>query len=343
MPEPLDVRERTDLMKNKRRVDSFRLTGRLAELGIKRSLVWVIGTLCAVDLPGTIDMRLDRLGVRKLRTHHEDRQLAVRIAQYVRKELIDHGVNITDAIVGDSGGEHDMIGEAVCRPYIKGKVSIELKCRRLWSEAGKDVAREGQREEDVLACKWWNKAVRGNPEKWGGRAILLVTLEPNGRLTSRCEFKPTQGEWEVWWGWKSARLANDLVSRVRSLNAPVAKAKAAPKAVPKAAPKAKQKPRDQPFPILAYRREPPGQGNPLVAKVADLFDATDPKRSATNLGRSLGTVKRRRADELGTWTPNATHTDELFEVPRRHGLRPGSGRPEWVATQRIMRIIHAEI
>ena len=350
MPEPLDPRSRTDLRKNGRPVDGFRLAGRLAELAIKRSLVWALGALFAADLPATIDMRLDRLGVRQLKTHHEDRVLAVRIANYVREQLVDHGVNIREAIVADSGGEHDMIGDVVRRAYIQGKVSIELKCRRLWSEKGKEVAREKQREEDVSASKWWRKSLRDNPGKWGGRAILLVNLEENGRLTSRCECNLTQGSWEAWWGWKSSRLATELASRGRASNVvPVPKAKAAaaagggalPRA--KAAPKAKPKPRDQPFPALSFRREPPGAGNPLVGRVQDLFNATDPKRSSSNIGRSVGTVKRRRTEELGTWTPEATHTDELFEAPRRHGPRPGSGRPEWLATQRVMRIIHAEL
>ena len=62
-----------------------------------------------------------------------------------------------------------------------------------------------------------------------------------------------------------------------------------------------------------------------------------------NIGRSIGHVMRRRGDELGNWTPGGRHTDEVFEASRRSGLRPGSGRPEWVATQRVMRIIHAEL
>ena len=90
-------------------------------------------------------------------------------------------------------------------------------------------------------------------------------------------------------------------------------------------------------------REPPGVRNPLVGTVQRLFNGTDPKRPIGNIGRSIGDAKRRRGDELGNWTSGGRHTDELFEAPRRSGLRPGSGRPEWVATQRVMRIIHAEL
>ena len=105
-----------------------------------------------------------------------------------------------------------MIGDVVRRGHIQGLVSIELKCRRMWSEKGKDVAREKQREEDVLKARWWRTSMQNNPGKWGGRAILLVNLEETGRLTSRCEVHLTQGSWEVWWGWRSSRLATGLAS-----------------------------------------------------------------------------------------------------------------------------------
>ena len=345
MARPLDVRERTDLTKNKRPVDAFRLVGYLAELALARSLVAGVGSLCAADLPNTIEMRLDKLGVRDMRTRHEDRLLAVRIAKFVRAQLVDHGINVVEAIVPDSTGEHDLIGDAVHRDYIRGQVSIELKCRRLWSEQGKEDTRAEQRRECVEECRWWKAAVTQNPGKWGGRAILLVNLEENQRLTSRCECKLMQGSWEAWWGWRSSSLAARPKAKAKATAAPPPPppVAVAPRPKAKAVPKAMGKPRDQPFPALSYRREPPGAGNPLVATVQSLFNGTDPKRPIGNIGRSIGDVKRRRRDELGNWTPGGKHTDELFEAPRRSGLRPGSGRPEWVATQRVMRIIHAEL
>lgn len=171
--------------------------------------------MVAADLPAILDMRLDRLGVRQLQTHHHDRVLAVRIATYVREQLLDHGVNLQKAIVADAGGEHDMIGDVVRRGHIQGLVSIVLKCRRLWSEKGKDVAREKQREKDVLKARWWRTSMQNNPGKWGGRAILLLNLEETGRLTSRCEVHLTRGSWEVRWGWRSSRLATDWRQAVK--------------------------------------------------------------------------------------------------------------------------------
>ena len=198
MAPPLDVRSRTDLTKNQRPVDAFRLVGRLAEHALARSLVAGVGSLCAADLPNTIEMRLDKLGVRDMKTHHEDRVLAVRIARFVRAQLVDHGINVVEAIVPDSTGEHDLIGDAVHRDYIRGQVSIELKCRRLWSEQGKEDTRAAQRREFVEECRWWKAAVTQNPGKWGGRAILLVNLEENQRLTSRCECKLTNTQTNQW-------------------------------------------------------------------------------------------------------------------------------------------------
>ena len=151
------------------------------------------------------------------------------------------------------------------------------------------------------------------------------------------------GVWEAWWGWKSSHLAAPSVAPVpkATLSAPTAvsvrpKAKDSPKA------HATVEPRSHAFPALSYRREPPGQEHPMVARVQDLFNATSPKRSSSNIGRSIGVVKQRRLNELGTWTPGGKHTDELSEAPRRNGLRPGSRRPEWIATSRVTRIIHAE-
>jgi hypothetical protein len=134
-----------------------------------------------------------------------------------------------------------------------------------------------------------------NPGKWGGRAILLVNLEENQRLTSRCECKLTQGSWEAWWGWRSSSLAARPKAKAKAAATPPppSPVAVAPHPKAKAVPKAVGKPRDQPFPALSYRREPPGVRNPLVATVQCLFNATDPKRPIGNIGRSIGDVKRR--------------------------------------------------
>lgn len=171
------------------------------------------------------------------------------------------------------------------------------------------------------------------PARWAGRAILLVNLEQSGLLTARCEFKPVAGDWVVWWGWRSK---NPIGAAARA--GPPAVAMAAPKA---AIPYQPARPRDLAFPELSFRPEPPGATEPEVARVRDLLAAAG--RPTGNLGRDVEKVKKRRVGELGTLTPQGKHTDELFEAPRRHGTRPGSGRHEWVATERVLRIMHEEL
>ena len=66
------------------------------------------------------------------------------------------------------------------------------------------------------------------------------------------------------------------------------------------------------------------------------------ERSTEHPGRDIRKVKRHR-DDMGIETPLGTHTDELFEAPRRNGCKPGTGRPEWVATERVLKILHAHL
>ena len=147
------------------------------------------------------------------------------------------------------------------------------------------------------------------------------------------------GAWEAWWGWKSSHLAAPSVAPVpkATLSASTA-VSVRPKAndFPKA--HATVEPRSHAFPALSYRREPPGQENPMGTRAQDLPNATSPQRSSSNIGRSIGVVKQRRLNELGTWTPGGKHTGKLSEAPRRNGLRPGSRRPEWIATSRVTRM-----
>ena len=62
-----------------------------------------------------------------------------------------------------------------------------------------------------------------------------------------------------------------------------------------------------------------------------------PNKSTQHSGRDIQDLKRGRFD-MGTDTPLGRHTAELFEAPRR-GKKRG-GKPEWVATERVMKILH---
>ena len=97
--------------------------------------------------------------------------------------------------------------------------------------------------------------------------------------------------------------------------------------------------RDMPFPALTYRREPAGTGL-RVAPVKRLLELTG--RPVGNPGRDIAGVKRARTD-LGMDTPKGKHTDELFEAPRATGRKPRGGCNEWVATERVLKIIHSHL
>ena len=72
-----------------------------------------------------------------------------------------------------------------------------------------------------------------------------------------------------------------------------------------------------------------------VARAVQLME--EMRRSTQHPGRDVLDLKRGRQD-LGTDTPQGRHTSEIFEAPRR-GKKRG-GKPEWVATERVMKILH---
>ena len=77
-----------------------------------------------------------------------------------------------------------------------------------------------------------------------------------------------------------------------------------------------------------------------MCAVSALLEKTE--RSTEHPGRDIKKVKCNR-DDMGFETPSGAHTDELFEAPRRGGNKPGTGRPEWVATERVLKILHAHL
>ena len=331
---PLDPKVDT-FYKNKRLVDQFRVVGRVAELGVKSSLKGLQG-LRPHHLPATISMGVDHRGERDVQVHPEDREMAVRITRHVRARMGQANLSLQGAIVKepDSTGEHDMVVDRVADGEgDPGLVSTEMKCRRLWSEAGKAKVRKALRREEVSECKWWQQALQKPRANWYGRMIILVFVDQSRAITSRAELKPANGsDWQAIWGWRSRRLDDEPAPRRAAASSPPTRAMAA---APK--PKARAVPlrgRDLPFPTLAFRTE---QGR-RVAPVNELLTQT--KRAAGHPGRSAKAVKWARTD-LGTDTPQGLHTDELFEAPRKSGKR--GGRPEWVGTARVLRLLHAEL
>ena len=322
--------------KGKKIVDSFRVTGRLAEVALKMSLQIGMAGVQSADLPATISMRLDRLGEREVQVHPGDRDLAIRIARHVRDKLMSARLNLQSAVVSEPGttGEHDGILDSM-RDDIRGAglVSLELKCRRLWSEAGKEAVRTALRAEEVLECKWWKQALENKPRKWRGRLILMVFVDGSNGITSRAELQPIDGDWLVLWGWRSARTAAERATGTTNRSDDRSEGRQSHTVVP-----ARARKRDLPFPAsaLTYRRV----GGVRVAPVGKLLEATG--RPLANPGRDIAKVKRARTD-LGTDTPGGKHTDELFEAPRATSQKPRGGREEWVGTERVLKIIHGHL
>ena len=203
---PLDpkeyIRRGCPLKKDGIVVDGFRVVGRVVELAVKLSLRTGSGGLREHRLPQTITMTLDRRGAQSVQVHPEDRALAVKVARHVRLQLMRNGLNLSDAIVKemDTSGEHDCIADMVkddseCDEV--GRLSIEIKCRRLWSEQGKSHVRKALRKEEVEECRWWQRALSKRGADWAGRAILLVCVDQSGHVSSKAEWKPVQAGWRV--------------------------------------------------------------------------------------------------------------------------------------------------
>jgi hypothetical protein len=171
------------------------------------------------------------------------------------------------------------------------------------------------------------------PTKWRGRLILMVFVDDSNGITSRAELKPIDGDWLVLWGWRSARTAAERTTGATSRPGDRSEGQQSNKAAP-----ARARKRDLPFPAsaLPYRRVE----GVRVAPVSKLLEATG--RPLGNPGRDIAKVKRARTD-LGTDTPGGKHTDELFEAPRATRQKPGGGREEWVATERVLKILHGQL
>ena len=286
-------------------------------------------------------MTLDRRGDCDVQVHEKDRELAILIMVFVRGILASRKINVTDAIVNEAStsGTHDMIGtfSSSQSALDLGRLSVELKCRRLGSENGWISTRKDLRKEAVENCDWWQVATQKNNHPWCGRSILLVGCKQSPGtwlFECRCEWKPLEGPLQVFWEWKHAHVKNvQLV------------AKAAPKSVPKAAaaPPRVRLPTPlvaQPsFPALSYRIEVNHWGErKRVARVMQLMEKIG-KRDLLHPGRDISAIKKRRSD-LGHDTPAGQHTDEMFQVGR--AFEKKGGKKEWMSSERVMKLLYHE-
>lgn len=302
--------KRLSLWKNGRPVDGFRVTGRVVELALKTSLQTGIRGLRPSDLPGAIRLKLDsRRGNPLVQVHPEDRDAAVHVARHVREKLHTAGWSLVNAVQEEEGGdgEHDLILDKVGdEEGPRGLVSGELKCRRLWSDAGQLVVRKALRKEQVEECTWWRAALARRTGVWCGRMVVLCVFNRSGVLTaSHAEWKPVGGVWATVWGWRGQAV------RVPAPPPPQSR-------VPRALPARR------PFPALTYRWE---HGR-LVAPVAKVLE--DLGRSTANVGRETRRFKRR----------NPGLAEDLFQAPRKAAKK--GGPPEWVGTEAALTQLHAD-
>ena len=184
----LDYRDE-DLRKGGRPVTSFRVTGKLTELALKVSRQVGATALEPRHVPDHVELRLDNRGVCKVKCHLCDREMATRIAKAVRRALHGIGLEVRDVVrraaTGGLGDEHDLVLEVVDPAdddLVVLRVSGELKCRQLTSQAGRNKVRELLQTEAVDECVWWQKEAA--TETWGGRLVILVNFpEGAGHVT----------------------------------------------------------------------------------------------------------------------------------------------------------------
>ena len=165
-------------------VNSFCMTGFAAETACKVSRQVGCSTLEARHLPTALELTLDGRGKRLVLLHDENRALGVKVAKHVRSSLHGFGLEMVDAQVevrkgNRKIGEHDLVMELVAESAgVAGFFSVELKCRRIWSEAGRVVVREALRKECCSECAWWLAEKR--QQHWAGRIIVLCEFGRGG-------------------------------------------------------------------------------------------------------------------------------------------------------------------
>ena len=355
---PLDYH--TDSLKAQGRdVDSFCVSGLLAEDALVASLQHGPVALAEKHLGQEVVVNLDRRGRCPVKVLDENRRLAVRVAKTVRADLHKHGLELKRAKVpvrGPGGrrlGDHDMIAQVVMNSDLSlpdertpsGLLSGELRCRRLWSESGRNVFRTASHKEADLELPWWQNCLRAdasaNP-KWSGRFIVLCCVDQAcNNIATYCDVRLREhDQYKGLWGWRgSGRMLTGASASVpRALPPPpMPAAKAQAKAKAKA--QAKASPRRRTWEdfnadlqrMSSYRLELPPDGARRV-RVAPCQLVTDFfGKSRPHVYEHVQRSKRRHS-----WPEQ-----ECFKAPR---LPPKKGgKPEHVAVERCLRQLFADL
>ena len=167
------------LMINKLPVEQLTIVGVLAEQASKiaRKLNVNLSGLVPRDLPGAVGLTLDgRRGEQQVSCFEDDRAWGLEIAKVVRVKLSRLGCNLVQPLVtvrngrGKKVGEHDMVMEIVSDGGWRLYLSVELRVRRLWSQAGRTLVRFEHRKECCDELEWWQR----EKEHYCGRLVCLA-------------------------------------------------------------------------------------------------------------------------------------------------------------------------
>jgi hypothetical protein len=154
-------------------VTALTMVGLAAEeaLKVSKKRAVAVGGVTERDLPATLDVKLDRLGTRKVNCHEADRRRGVEVASAVRIKLHALGLEVSHVVLdviqnGQKQGCHDLVckivtdgkGGAPDPRHPTGPLSVELKCRHLYSDAGRTKVRNKLRKECGTECAWWLQA-----------------------------------------------------------------------------------------------------------------------------------------------------------------------------------------
>ena len=356
-PRLVDYKEDVNLKSSGRKVDGFCVSCLLAEYALVESIKHGNSALATKHLTMTsVEMTLDNLGLRSVKVHDENREMAVAIAKRVNADLSSHGLRLRSARVqvnkpnGKKWGDHDMVADVITGPYgavpdertPKALMSGELRCRRLWSDAGLAKFRRESRNECDLELDWWQDVLKKDDKgKWSGRFILLVNFSQDlSRMTTRADVRLTEAgqDYKGFWGWPGSCNFLQLPARVPVSHGPSIRLPARPPVRP---PPVRPPPRvtltwDRVNGKLSYEQEPPAAGLRAVsvARINAMLGELAKKGvkvSTNHVGERVSAGKKRHG-----WTDR-----DIFKRPRISAKK--GGEEAWVAKEHVLKQMFLDI
>jgi hypothetical protein len=325
---PLDYRVE-ELEKDGRVVDGFRVSGLLAELGLVVTRTVGTSALESKHLPAYVELELDGYrGAQKVQALDKDRDRAVAVAKALRRELHKHGLAVLDVVRRARGGVHDLVLEYVDAPpnTVWKLISCELKCRRLWSENGRQKVRRAFERECVDQCSWWNDEVQTG--RWSGRLVVLAEFPMSGDgFVLRGDFFPVLSTCAYpIFGWK---YSHHNLPRPKPLPGDTPGVAVTNVVMPKRAffEPPKKKALDDVMAAIVGKGLFRVEGGVLVAPIKDMLSMIG--RPVFHIGRRIERWKER--------CPNG----RAFCAKRKSSK--AGGKPEYVATKEMLEAIYRAV